>query len=427
MTGDPAGSGEPRRSAEHRSESGGASGDDRPLPLTGVTVLDLGHIYQGPYAGFLLATAGARVVKVEPLEGEGLRARGRSLPFAMLNACKESVSLDLKHPDGLAVFKKLAASVDVILVNFAPGVPERLGIGYELLSVDNPRLIYAHGSGFGVRELDGSLVETPVPAMDITIQAHAGTMSITGYEDSPPMKSGAASIDFLGGTHLYGAITTALYERERTGRGRSLEVRMADATYFTLATALGAWQRDPAVTRQGNRHLGLALAPYNVYRCSDGHVAVIAVSNRHWRSILAVIGRADLVNDERFRGFSDRAEHVDEVDELVESWSSSRPKAEVATALQRAHVPAAAVRMVDEVVHDQSQFERGAMVWIDHPEMGRIPIPHSPIRGHGSRLLELEPSPALGADNAAVLADLAGLEPGEIAALAGHGVIAGGV
>lgn len=396
---------------------------NRPLPLAGITVLDLGHIYQGPYAGFLMATGGARVIKVEPLAGEGLRVRGGNLPFAMLNSCKESVTLDLKHPDGLAAFQDLAAAVDVVLVNFAPGVPERLGIGYEQLAARNPRLIYAHGSGFGVRELDGALVETSVPAMDITIQAHAGHMEINGYPDRPPVKTGTAMIDFLGGTHLYGAITTALFERERTGQGRSVEIRMADAAYFGLTTALGHWHKTGEATRQGNRHVGLGLAPYNVYRCADGYVALIAASNRHWRSVLEVIGRADLVDDERFRGFGDRAKLIDEVDDLVEDWSSQRPKAEVAQTLQAAHVPAAAVRIVDEVVNDSDQVERGAMTWIDHPELGQLPLPSSPIRWHGSPMIELEPSPALGAQNRSVLSEVAGLDPERIDALTEAGVV----
>lgn len=395
---------------------------ERSLPLAGITVLDLGHIYQGPYAGFLLATSGARVIKVEPIGGEGLRVRGGTMAFAMLNSNKESVCLDLKHPDGLDLFRTLAAKVDVVLVNFAPGVPERLGIGYEQLAEDNPGLIYAHGSGFGVRDVDGALVDTSVPAMDITVQAHAGHMEITGFPDQPPTKSGTASIDILGGTHLYGAITSALFERERTGRGRSLEVRMADAAFFPLATALGHWQRAGEVSRQGNRHVGHGLAPYNVYRCLDGHVALIAASNRHWQSVLGVIGREDLLDDERLRGFRGRADHIDEIDELVEGWSATRPKAEVAAALQAAHVPAAAVRIIDEVVNDQDAVARGSLQWVDHPELGELPLPSSPIRWHDTPLLELESSRALGADNDRVFAELGGLTESEIKRFADEGI-----
>ncbi len=395
---------------------------DRPLPLEGVTVLDLGQIYQGPYAGFLLAMAGARVIKVEPLIGEGLRVRGPSLAMAMINSGKESVSIDLKHPDGLALFHRMAANADVTLMNYAPGVPERLGIGFDTLFELNPRIIVAHASGFGVRDLDGSLTDMAIPAMDITVQAHTGSMAITGNEGDPPMKAGATFIDFLGGTHLYGAIATALYERERTGMGRSVEISMADAAYFTNATAMNQWHKTGTTLRTGNRHAGLSLAPYNVYECTDGHIALITAANRHWRSVLEAMGRDDLIDDDRFRDLAIRATNMEEVDELIESWTRTRPKDEVAAAFQRAHVPAAAVRIIDEVVRDDRQHERKALQWIDHPELGEVPLPHSPIRWHGSDLLELETSPLLGEHNEAVFTELGGLTSSEIDALATAGV-----
>ena len=376
--------------------------DARPLPLDGVKVLDLGQIYQGPYAGFLLAQAGAHVIKVEPPEGDTARARGANLPFAMVNSGKECITIDLKTAEGVARFKRLAETADVVLMNFAPGVPERLGIGYDVLAAVNPRLVYAHACGFGVRNLDGSPTESTIPAMDLTVQAHSGSMSITGNEGDPPLKSGTAFIDFLGGTHLYGAITTALFEVERTGVGRSVEVAMADAAYFTLATHLGQWQQTGTTMRNGNRHAGLGMAPYNVYECRDGHVAIICVDNRHWRSLLPVIGRDDLVDDDRLRGHGGRAEHMAEVDAVVTAWTSTQPKFAAAEALQRAHVPAAAVRTVGEIVHDRDQIERKAIQWITHPELGDIPLHASPIRWHGSDLVALVANRALGADNETV-------------------------
>lgn len=399
------------------------SDDNRPLPLTGVTVLDLGQIYQGPYAGFLMAMSGARVIKVEPRIGETLRVRGASLAMAMINSNKESVCLDLKHVDGLATFKKLVVNADVVLMNYAPGVPERLGIGFEALSEINPRLIVAHAAGFGVRELDGSVTTSSIPAMDITVQAHMGSMMITGNEGEPPMKAGPTFIDFLGGTHLYGAITTALFERERTGVGRSVEVAMADAAYFTLATSLNQWHTTGSNLRTGNRHAGLSLAPYNVYACADGYVAVITAANRHWRSMIEAMGRDDLADDARFSDAGERGRRIDEVDEIVEAWTSTLPRHEVARLLQAAHVPAAAVRIVDEVARDERQHERRALQWTDHPELGEVPLPHSPIRWHGSDLVELDPSPILGADNHDVFSTIAGLSAEEISALDAAGVI----
>ncbi|MDC0350097.1 CoA transferase [bacterium] len=377
----------------------------RPLPLDGVVVLDLGQIYQGPYAGFLLAQSGARVIKVEPPQGESARGRGPTLPFAMLNSGKECITLDLKSTEGVAQFKQLVRTADVVLMNYAPGVPERLGIGYDVLSELNPKLVYAHACGFGVRNLDGSPTESTIPAMDLTVQAHSGSMSTTGHDHDPPLKSGTAFIDFLGGTHLFGAITTALFEVERTGQGRSVEVAMADAAYFTLATHLSQWQQTGTTMRNGNRHAGLGMAPYNVYECADGHLAIICVANRHWRALLTAIDRDDLLDDERLRGQTGRAEHMVEVDAIVTAWSSQLPKFEAADILQKAHVPAAAVRTVDEIVHDERQIERRAIQWINHPDLGDIPLHTSPIRWHDSELADLVANHSLGADNERVFGE----------------------
>ncbi|MCO4833633.1 MAG: CoA transferase [Acidimicrobiaceae bacterium] len=377
----------------------------RPLPLDGVVVLDLGQIYQGPYAGFLLAQSGARVIKVEPPQGESARGRGPTLPFAMLNSGKECITLDLKSTEGVVQFKQLVRTADVVLMNYAPGVPERLGIGYDVLSDVNPRLVYAHACGFGVRNLDGSPTESTIPAMDLTVQAHSGSMSTTGHDHDPPLKSGTAFIDFLGGTHLFGAITTALFEVERTGQGRSVEVAMADAAYFTLATHLSQWQQTGTTMRNGNRHAGLGMAPYNVYECADGHLAIICVANRHWRALLTAIDRDDLLDDDRLRGQTGRAEHMVEVDAIVTAWSSQLPKFEAADILQKAHVPAAAVRTVDEIVHDERQIERRAIQWINHPDLGDIPLHTSPIRWHDSELSDLVANRSLGADNERVFGE----------------------
>ena len=211
--------------SESRSETGEPT---RPLPLDGVVVLDLGQIYQGPYAGLLLAYSGARVIKVEHPRGEALRGHSHGLPYAMLNSSKETVSLDLKSLRGRELFVELANSADAVLCNFAPGVPERLGIDAETLWQTNPRLVFAQASGYG---LDGP--DAQRTAMDVTVQAHMGVMSINGFADRPPVKSGATFIDFLGGTHLYGAVVTALYEAQRTGRGRLVSTSMAEATYYT--------------------------------------------------------------------------------------------------------------------------------------------------------------------------------------------------
>ncbi len=272
------------------------------LPLAGITVIDLSHVYNGPYATFLMAMAGARVVKVEPLGGEHLRSRGdmggAALPFAMLNSNKQAVTLNLKAEKGRALLLEMVARADVLVENFAPGVMERLGVGASVLLGVNPRLIYGSSSGYGK-----SGPYRDYPAMDLVMQAMSGVISVTGYADQPPVKAGPAVCDFSAGVHLYGAVMTALYQRERTGRGRVVEVTMQDAVYSSLASNLGMLhaRNGDVPPRTGNRHGGLGISPYNAYAAKDGFVVVNAPGDSHFRAILGVIGRLDLVDDPRVR------------------------------------------------------------------------------------------------------------------------------
>lgn len=377
-------------------------------PLEGITVVDLSQIYNGPYATFLMAAAGARVIKVEPPGGEPLRRRGvvggAALPFAMLNGCKESIVLDLKSDAGKAALLDLVDVADVIVENYAPGTMDRLGLSAAVLQARNPRLIYASSSGFGS---DGPY--KAYPAMDLTVQAMAGVMHTTGFPDRPPVKAGPALCDFFAGIHLYGAIATALYDRERTGVARKLEVAMQDAVYASLSSSLGMhWgtlgQDSPPPPRTGNRHGGLAEAPYNVYPTSDGYIAIICVGEVHWRALTMAMGRPDLSEDPRYTSLKSRVAAMDEVDALVSGWTSTRTKDEVFATLMAHKVACAPVRTLDEVTNDPNMHARGALQWQDHPELGRIVVQHSPLRYAGVPLRELQPSRALGADTEAVLA-----------------------
>ena len=388
------------------------------LPLDGVTVIDLSQIYNGPYATFLMANAGATVIKIEPHGGESLRRRGvvggAALPFAMLNGCKQSLALDLKAEEGKEILRSLVQDADVLVENFAPGVMQRLGLGADALQAINPRLVYAQSSGFG-----SSGPYRDYPAMDLTVQAMAGVMSITGFPDRPPVKAGPALCDFFAGTHLYGAITTALYERERTGVGRQVEVAMLDAVYASLSSSLGLHYGTGGnmPPRTGNRHGGLAEAPYNVYPASDGYIAIICVGDVHWRSLLTAMGRTDLAGDPRFASLKDRVAHVEVVDELVGAWTAPQSKEALFRHLMANRVPCAPVRDLDEVVNDPHLHERGFLQWQQHPELGRIAVQGSPLRFHGDPPRALEPSHALGADADAVLRDRLHLTPERIAAL----------
>jgi CoA:oxalate CoA-transferase len=392
-------------------------------PLQGITVLDLSQIYNGPYATYLMALAGARVIKVEPPGGEPLRRRGAvggaALPFAMLNGCKESLVLDLKTPQGKAALLDLARASDVLVENFAPGTMDRLGLGDEVLQALNPQLIYASSSGYG---RDGPYAA--YPAMDLTVQAMSGALHVTGYPDRPPVKAGPAIADFFTGTHFYGAILTALFERERTGVARRLEVAMQDAVYASLSSNLGMhWfaKGKDIPARTGNRHGGLAECPYNVYPTRDGYVSVMCVGDGHWRTLAAVMGHPELADDPRYATLTKRVTEMDAVDALVGQWTLPQTTAQVFATLMAAKLPSAPVRNLDEVMTDPNMFARGALQIVEHPEFGPLVLLHSPMRYDGVPLRPLEPSRPLGADTARVLAEFTRLTADEAAVVLARG------
>jgi CoA:oxalate CoA-transferase len=250
-------------------------------------------------------------------------------------------------------------------------------------------------------------------------------MSITGFPDGPPVKAGPAVVDFLGGIHLYAAVVTALLERTRTGKGRLVEVAMEEAVYPTLASNLGFLYNNEGEVppRTGNRHGGLAVAPYNVYPTEDGHVAIICVVEAHWTNLLAAMGREDLKADPRFATNATRVANLAATDAAVEAWTMSKSKDEVFAATQRHRVPSAPVRNLREVMHDPHMHERGMLEWLDHPELGRIVVPTSPLRFHGADKVPTTPSPGIGDHNAEIYRDWLGLSAAEIDELSAAGVI----
>lgn len=403
---------------DHEAPGAGSSGATA-QPLDGLVVLDLGQIYNAPYATLLLALAGARVIKVEPPHGENLRGRtqgaGAGAPFVMLNSNKQGITLDLKTDRGRELLLRLADRADVLVENFRPGVTTRLGIGPDVVRARNPRLIYASGSGFGQT---GPYRD--YAAMDLTVQAMAGIMSTTGFADRPPVKAGPAVADFFGGIHLYGAIVTALYDRERTGVGREVEVAMFESVYASLMSSLGLFfgqGQGETPLRTGNRHSGLAEAPYNVYPASDGHVAIICVSDAHWRGLAGLIGRPELAEAPGWATRKERVERIDEVDELVATFTAQHPRDALCDLLRAHRVPCAPVRDLGEVVTDPHLHARGMLQQIDHPEFGPITVPHSPLHFGGERRSEIVPSPALGQHNAEVLRDWLGVDESELEGL----------
>jgi len=398
------------------------------LPLAGLVVIDFGQIFQGPYASLLLAKGGADVIKIEPLSGEPLRRRaapGKSatLPFAMLNQNKRAVTLNLKHKRGRELLFEMVRRADVLLENFSPGTMDDLGIGWSVLREINSRLIYATGTGFGISGPDRDNL-----AMDLTIQAASGIMSVTGAPDGPPMKAGPTLVDFMGGIHLYGAILTALYERDRSGEasgeGRLVEVAMQETVYSSLAASFEYTHRTgQPPPRTGNRQAGLSSTPYNVYPTADGHVAIHIVTEGHWKNLLKAMGREELADDPRFATNADRVAHMDETDAVVAEWTRTLGKMEVFARTKALRIPCAPVRTAPEVMADPHMHERGMLEEIDHPELGRVTVPTTPLRLHGLGKAPAGPSPRVGQHNAEIYGGWLGLSASEIAALKAEGVI----
>lgn len=392
--------------------------------LSGVTVLDLGQIYNGPYATFLMAMAGARVIKVESLIGEALRGRGQTssaaYPFAMLNQNKESITVNLKSDKGKELFRQLVQKADVVVENFGPDTMINLGLSGESLLELNPRLIYASGSGYGRAGLHRDYL-----AMDITVQAMSGVMSTTGLADMPPMKAGPAICDFFGGVHLYGAVVTKLFERERTGSGAIIDVAMQDTVLPTLATIIGAYYYyDRQVqARTDNRHPALTMAPYNVYPAADGHVAIICVRDSHWRSLTKAMAREDLLERDDLQKMTDRAKKMAEVDALVSEWTMAHPKLDLLAAMQREGVPGSIVRDVEEVLTDRHLHDRGMLRDVDDPGLGKVVMQDSPLNVAMGLAVEATPAPRLGEHNETIYNELLGLSAETIAALSDEQVI----
>lgn len=395
-------------------------------PLAGYRIIDLGQIYNGPYCSLLMAFLGAEVIKVEPLQGEIVRQRDPAsrmpYPYLMLNSNKKSVTLNLKHSQGKALLRELVAHGDVVLENFAVGVMERLGFGYEALKAINPKIIYASSSGYG---RGGPYAH--YSAMDLTVQAIAGVMALTGFPDNPPVKAGPAFSDFIAGIHLYAAIVTALLRRERTGAGCMVEVAMHDAIYPALTSNLGSYyDKGMVVPRTANRHGGLAIAPYNTYPTNDGWLAIFCASEAHWPLLCKVMQREELIQHPHFASNALRAVHMDEVDALVGAWTQQYTRDALTALLTAAGMPCGPVLTLDEVADDPNLKYRQMIVELQHPVKGHIKVLGCPLKfftSDGALQIEVFPAPSIGQHNDDVYTSLLSHTPAELERWRAEGVI----
>ena len=284
---------------------------------------------------------------------------------------------------------ELSRAADVLVENFAPAVMPRLGLQPDVFHKANPRLIYASASGFG---RTGPYADKL--ALDLTIQAMSGLMSTTGEKGGRPLKAGVPIVDFMSGAHLYGAIVTALYERERTGRGRVLEVSMLESVFAALLPAAGhSYSSNAVPERSGNRHVADSYVPFDMFEAADGWVTIVCATDEHWVNLCRAMGRPELGTSESLGHLHGRVARIDDVTAIVAEWTAKRTRQEICDVCDQHHVAAAPIRDVMEVLADPHLHERGFLT-VSPTESGTVALPNSPMRYEGSGLRPLTSPPS---------------------------------
>ena len=377
-------------------------------PLAGVRVADFSRVLAGPYATMLLADFGADVIKVESPAGDDTRgwlppvdAAGRSTYFGGVNRNKRSVVLDLADDAGLAEARRLAASADVVVENFRPGVMARFGLDYAGVRAANPGVVYCSITGFGTG--DGATLA----GYDLLVQAVGGLMSITGEPDGEPSKVGVALVDVLTGQNALAGILLALRDRDRTGAGQLVEVNLLQSLLSALTNqASSTLATGTAPRRMGNRHP--SIAPYAVFRAADRELVIAVGNDKQFRALAGVLGAAGLADDARFASNADRVAHRDELHEAIEAALAAASAAHWVDDLTRAGVPAGLVNDVAEAVAFAESLGLEAVVESfaadhgtrtppldrepDRPRRRPAPIPHPAARARRARRRRLAPA-----------------------------------
>lgn len=394
-----------------------------PGPLAGIRVLDFTRVLAGPAASLALADLGAEVIKIEP-PGTGDETRnfpptrdGESHYYLSVNRGKKSIVIDLKSPEGLALARDLAAKCDVLIENYRPGVMDRLGLGYDALSAINPRLIYCAISGYGQT---GPLKDRP--SFDIVLQAMSGALSMNGEPGGLPTKLGIPLGDLVGGINGPIGVLSALYERERTGKGRMIDVSLMDGLLGMLGyIAQLAFFTGQDPVRQGSQHPNLV--PYGIFPASDGSIVIACLTPGFWGKICVSIGRPELTDDPRYDTLEKRRDARAEVNEAVSAFTRQHTVDELVAIFTAHEVPHAPILGVTEALTQPQAVEREMVVQVAHKTMGDIPIVNRSIKFPGDRQPAPEAPPVLGQHTDEILGEVLDLPPERIAQLRAAKVI----
>jgi len=395
--------------------------------LQGVRILDLTHMLSGPYGAMILADMGADVIKVEPLQGErtrGLLANdpensidGFGAYFITLNRNKRSVAIDLKSESGRAVFYDLVQEVDVVISNFGPGVPERLGVDYQTLSEKNPRIITCCVSGFGS---DGPGARRP--AFDQVAQAYGGGMSITGVDGDHSVRAGIPIGDLGGGMFAVMGILGALWERSNSGVGQHVDISMVDCQVSMLnymATMFFMSGKNPFPI--GNAHF--VHVPYNSYATADGHVIVAVITDNFWHNLKEVVDVPEF-SEEKYDGQPGRFADKEFIDAKLAEIFSGNSTAYWVERLEEKRIPCAPVNNFEAAFSDPQLLHRKMVVDIKHPNGKSTKAPGNPIKFSRTGEDSFSPAPHIGEHTDQVLEQLLEYEAEEISRLKEEGAIA---
>jgi formyl-CoA transferase/CoA:oxalate CoA-transferase len=374
----------------------------KPRPLEGVLVLDFSRAVAGPYCSMVLGDLGARVIKIEEPDGDETRRwgppfhQGQSVYYLSLNRNKESVVLDLKTPHGQAIAHQLARKADVVLENFRPGVAARLGVGYERLSKENPRLIYASVSGFGQTG-----PEKDRPGYDLIVQALSGLMRLSAEPGGLPVKVAFPLADVFASSFASQGILSALYSREKTGLGRRIEISLLESLLAVMINLTGTsliagYEPQPSGVRQAN------IVPYQLFNTADDPIVVGVPNDRIWRRFCQALGHEHWADEERFRNNSTRNQNRFTLVPMIEEVMAGKTASEWLKCFDEFGVPAGPVAGVTETLQSEQIQARGFVVDVPHPELGTLKMAGNPMRMDGVTD-GYRPPPALGEHTEAVL------------------------
>lgn len=394
-------------------------------PFTGVRILDFTRYLAGPYGTYQLALLGADVVKIESRDGDETRSQlisrewaERKMPpgFLAVNGNKRSITLDMRRPEAVAIVKRLVATADVVWENFRPGVMDKLGLGYDVLSAINPKLIYCAVSGFG-----HTGPERTTAAFDGKLQAMSGIMSITGEPAGGPMRAGFAICDTIGGITAALAVSSALYQRTHTGKGQFVDVAMLDAALAFIPgpvseyTVAGIEQKqigNGSVSRKPTAHR---------FKAGNGFIVLAALTEKQFASLMRTIGRADALDDPRFKDWAARTENKDALREVIESGMASDDPKTWEARLTAADVPCACIWSIDQIVEHPQLASRDVLQTVDS-QFGPMKLVGAGFRlAHGSPGID-RPPPTLGEHTEEILKE-AGCTPADIEKLRADGVV----